>query len=222
MAEIAVFSKLGKEIKKIELNADIFDTKINTRLLEMVVRLFGNNKRTGNAHTKTRAEVRGGGKRPWRQKGTGRARTSSLRNPLWRGGGTVFGPRKRDIYNTIPKQMRNKALISALSKKFKDNKIIVVDDLAVTSPKTRDFFSILTNLKIESKKTLWIARNIDENAQKATRNIEKLSVKSVTDVNAYNIMRKNIILVDADAVTVLAERVLKTKKTEAEAVATAS
>lgn len=222
MAEIAVFSKLGKEIKTIELNADIFDSKINTRLLEMVVRLFANNKRTGNAHTKTRGEVRGGGKRPWRQKGTGRARSSSNRNPLWRGGGTVFGPRKRDIYNTIPKQMRNKALVSALAKKFKDKKIIVVDDLTVTSPKTRDFFSVLTSLKIDAKKVLWVTKGLDANAQMATRNIEKLSVKSVADVNAYSIMRKNVILLDAESLESLSVRVLKTKKTEAVTVASAS
>jgi large subunit ribosomal protein L4 len=220
MAKIAVYSKDGKEIKTIELNADIFDAPINKRLLDMVVRMFANNKRTGNAHTKTRSEVSGGGKRPWRQKGTGRARSSSIRNPLWRGGGTVFGPRKRDIYFSIPQKMRSNALISALSKKFKDDRIIVVDDLTVTTPKTKEFYSILENLKIDSKKVLWIANTLDDVAQKATRNIKNLSVKTVADVNAYNIMRKRVVLLDPNSIKTLEERVLNTgnKPTE-EAVA---
>lgn len=221
MADISVFSKLGKEIKKIEINADVFDSKINTRLLEMVIRLYANNKRTGNAHTKTRGEVSGGGKRPWKQKGTGRARSSSIRNPLWRGGGTIFGPRKRDIYNIVPRKMRTKALISALSKKYKDNKIVVVDDLSITSPKTRDFYSILSNLKIDARKTLFVARSIDDTARMATRNIENLSMISIADVNAYNIMKKNIILVDADGINQLVDRVLTANNINDEAVVAA-
>jgi large subunit ribosomal protein L4 len=209
MAQIAVYSKEGKEIEQIELNPEVFDAKLNKRLLDMVVRLFANNKRTGNAHTKTRAEVRGGGKRPWRQKGTGRARSSSNRNPLWRGGGTVFGPRTRDIYYAIPKKMRSKALIAALTKKYKDARIMVVDDLSVTSAKTKEFFSILKSLKIDERKTLLISDSIDDVAKKATRNIKNLSLVAVSDVNAYNVMRKNFILLDPQAIKSLEERVLK-------------
>lgn len=211
MAQIPVYSKEGKEIKKIEVNPEVFDVKINKRLLDMVVRLFANNKRTGNANTKTRAEVRGGGKRPWRQKGTGRARSSSSRNPLWRGGGTVFGPRTRDIYYSIPKQMRSKALIAALTKKYKDTQIMVVDDLSVSSVKTKEFFSVLKSLKIDQNKTLWISDSLDDVAKKATRNIEKLSTITVADVNAYNVMRKKIILMDPQAIKALEDRVLRSK-----------
>jgi len=212
MASVTVYTKKGKKSGTVELNPVIFDQQVNVRLLSLVSRLYANNKRTGNAHTKTRAEVRGGGKKPWRQKGTGRARTSSIRNPIWRGGGTIFGPRKRDIYFTVPKAIRKQALISALSKKVKDNTLFVVDDLMLSSPKTKELFQILTHLNINNKNMLWVVHTVDENIQKASRNIKKLSLKRVLDVNAYHVLRKNILLLDAAAVKALEERVLNKTK----------
>ncbi len=212
MADIKVFSKDGKEVKTINLNPEIFDAKIKTRLMELVVRLYANNKRTGNAHTKTRGEVRGGGKKPWRQKGTGRARVSSIRSPLWRGGGTVFGPRKRDIYNTISKKVKEAALRSALTKKLKDGKIIVVDDLNMNSGKTKDFAKVLSVLGIYGRKSLFVPAELGEMLKRATSNIETLSVKRVNDLNAYHVLRKNYLIIDENGIKALEARLLKKKE----------
>ncbi len=211
MEKIVTYKKDGKKGKEIDLSSEIFGVRVNERLLELVLRMYGNNKRTGNAHTKTRAEVRGGSKKPWRQKGTGRARVSSIRSPLWRGGGTVFGPRKRDIYYAIPKEIKRQALISALSKKYKEDAIVVVDDLTLSSHKTKELFNILVNVGIEEKKALFITGNLDENTEKASGNIEKLSVRRVLDVNAYQIMRKRVILLDVATVEMLEKRILAAK-----------
>lgn len=217
MAQIKVYTKKGSESGSMELSPEVFGVKINAKLIELVTRMYANNKRTGNAHTKTRAEVSGGGARPWRQKGTGRARVSSIRSPLWRGGGTVFGPRKRDIYNVIPKKMRQKALLSSLTKKLKDGGIVVVDDMSFDAPKTKLVYEVLANLGIESRNVMWIASEINETIARATRNIEKLSVKNVSDVNAYHIMRKNIILFDTKSIKAIQERLLGSETEEKEA-----
>ncbi len=209
MAEVKVFTKDGKESKTIELNAEVFEQKINRRLLELVSKLYANNKRTGNAHTKTRAEVRGGSKKPWKQKGTGRARVSSIRSPLWRGGGTVFGPRKRDIYNVIPKKVKEKALKVALTKKLREESIIVVDDLAVSSTKTKECSKVLSALKIDKKNVLWLAAGENDQLKLATRNIKKVSLKTVTNINAYDVLKKSVVLVDVASIKALEERVLK-------------
>ncbi len=214
MAKITVYKKDGKKAGNVEVNSDIFESQINVRLLNEVNRLYANNKRTGTAHTKTRKEVRGGSARPWRQKGTGRARVSSIRSPLWRGGGTIFGPRQREIYNTIPKQLKIKALISALSKKFKENNILVVDDLSLDSHKTKEFFKILENLNIDNKNTLFLVEKLDDNVQKASRNIYMLSLKKVCDVNAYHILRKSILLMDKDSIKALEKRIVDRNRKE--------
>ena len=208
MAQITVYKKDGKKTGNVEVRSDIFEAQVNTRLLEQVNRLYANNKRTGTAHTKIRKEVQGGGAKPWRQKGTGRARVSSIRSPLWRGGGIVFGPRKRDIYNTIPRQIRKKALISALSKKFKEKNIIIVDKISLSSHKTKDLFNILVNLKIENKNTLLLIHMSDDNIQKAARNIHMLSLKRICDVNAYHILRRSVLLCDTDSIKGLEQRII--------------
>ncbi|MBU1863968.1 MAG: 50S ribosomal protein L4 [Candidatus Omnitrophica bacterium] len=208
MSKITVYTKEGKKAGDIEIDSAIFEAKINGRMLELVNRLYANNKRTGNAHTKTRAEVRGGGKKPWRQKGTGRARVSSIRSPLWRGGGTVFGPRTREIYNVIPKQIRKKALISALSKKFKEKSIVVVDDISFDEPKTKLVYRMLSKLKIEGKNTLMFMNEHDEMVERASRNIAKLSFKKASDANAYHVLRKQILLFDKKGIKAIEEKLL--------------
>ena len=216
MAQITSYKKDGKKSGTVELSSDIFEVKINGRMLELIQRLYANNKRTGTAHTKVRREVRGGGARPWRQKGTGRARVSSIRSPLWNGGGTIFGPRTREIYNTIPKEVRKKALIMALSKKFKEKCIVVVDDLSLTSAKTKEIAKVLVNLKIDSKSTLWVAQNVSVKEQRATNNLAKISLKRVSDVNAYHVLRKSILLIDKGAIQAIEDRLLKENGKRAE------
>ena len=208
MSELTVYKKDGKEAGKQEVSSQIFFGKINERLLELVVRMYANNKRTGNANTKTRREVRGGGAKPWKQKGTGRARVSSSRNPLWRGGGIVFGPRKRDICFSIPKKMRTQALISALSKKVSENKVIVVDEFTLSSHKTKEAALIFERLKTGRKKTLLVLDSPDEIVGRAVRNIEKVSLRNVSDVNAYQILKKNILVIDVKTIQALEKRIL--------------
>ena len=208
MANIKVLGKNGSEIKDLELSSDIFESKINGRMLELVTRLYANNKRTGTAHTKTRAEVSGGGSKPWRQKGTGRARVSSIRSPLWRGGGTVFGPRKRVIYNIIPKQIRRKALISAVSKKFREEAIKVLDDFNFETSKTKELFVVLKNLSIDGKKVLMVAENPSEMLVRVSRNIKNLKLVRAQDVNAYNVLRKAVIFADEASIKAIENRLL--------------
>lgn len=206
MSTINVFTKDGKEKEQITLNDAIFGARVNKRLLDDVVRLYGNNKRTGNSSTKTFGEVRGGGKKPWKQKGTGRARTSSIRNPIWRGGGIVFGPRPRDIYFSIPQKMRQKAIISALSQKFKDADIIVVDDFGLTAPKTKEMATMVKSLDIASKSVLCLVSEKGEKVARASQNLPRFSLKTVDEFNAYHVMRKKKILVEKQAIEKLEER----------------
>jgi large subunit ribosomal protein L4 len=206
MAKVTVLKKNGKKGEEIELNDAIFNARINKRLLAHVVRLYGNNKRTGTQSTKTFGEVSGGGARPWRQKGTGRARTSSNRNPLWRGGGTILGPKPREIIFTIPAKMRLKAIVSALSSKNKDGNVIIIEDLSLQQPKTKEFYAIIKALKLEDVSVLCLAQNKDTNITRAARNVEALSLKSATEFNAYHVMRKKILVIEKDAIKKIEER----------------
>ncbi|MBN1493097.1 MAG: 50S ribosomal protein L4 [Candidatus Omnitrophica bacterium] len=206
MAKVSVLKKTGKKAEEIEVSDAIFNARINKRLLDDVVRLYGNNKRSGTSSTKTFGEVRGGGKRPWRQKGTGRARSSSIRNPLWRGGGTIHGPRPRDINYSIPQKMRLKAIISALSSKNKDGNIIVVEDLALKAPKTKEFYEIIKALKLQADSVLCVVGAKGTNILRAARNVDALSLKSAEEFNAYHVMRKKKILIEKEAVQKVEER----------------
>jgi large subunit ribosomal protein L4 len=168
--------------------------------------LYGNNKRAGTQSTKTFGEVSGGGARPWRQKGTGRARTSSNRNPLWRGGGTILGPKPREILFTIPAKMRLKAIVSALSAKHKAGNLIVIEDLCLEKPKTKEFYAIIKALKLENFSVLCLVQDKDLNITRAARNVETLSLKSAGEFNAYHVMRKKILVIEKDAIKKVEER----------------
>jgi large subunit ribosomal protein L4 len=206
MAKVTVLKKNGKKGEEIELNDAIFNARVNKRLLEHVVRLYGNNKRAGTQSTKTFGEVSGGGARPWRQKGTGRARTSSNRNPLWRGGGTILGPKPREILFTIPAKMRLKAIVSALSSKNKDGKIIIIEDLSLKQPKTKEFYEIIKALKLENVSVLCLVQNKETNITRAARNVEALSLKSADEFNAYHVMKRKILVIEKDAIQKVEER----------------
>ncbi len=206
MAKITVFKKNGKKAEELELNDAIFNARVNKRLLDQVVRCYANNKRTGTVSTKTFGEVSGGGVRPWRQKGTGRARTSSNRNPLWRGGGTIFGPRPREISFTIPEKMRLKAIVSALSEKNKTGNLVVVEDLALQQPKTKEFYGIIKALKLETGSVLCLLQGKNENMVRAARNVEALSLRSVDEFNAYHVMKRKKLLIEKDAIQKVEER----------------
>ncbi len=146
MPEISVFNSLGKEVEKIELDQNLFSGKVNKALLSEIILMHQANKRKGLAATKTRGQVRGGGKKPWKQKGTGRARAGSIRSPLWRGGGIVFGPHPRDYSYEVPKKARNLSVLNAINAKLIEREIFVVDSITLPSNKTKEFANILSNI----------------------------------------------------------------------------
>lgn len=207
MAEIETYTGEGDQSGVVQVSDDIFEKKTNKRLLEIVNRMYSNNRRTTNAHTKTRAEVRGGGSKPWRQKGTGRARVSSIRSPIWCGGGTVFGPRTRDVYANIPKALSKKALIEALTIKYRQKRILILDEMPNTNGKTKIVAAVLKKIGVEGKAVLWLTNDTNNDFMRATANISHVSVKHVNDCNAYHILRKYFIILDKEALVKLQERV---------------
>ncbi|MFH1854273.1 MAG: 50S ribosomal protein L4 [Candidatus Omnitrophota bacterium] len=192
---VDVYSLSGKKVDKFKLNPDIFSVDINKPLLHQVVVMYLANRRQGNASTKTRANVRGGGRKPWRQKGTGRARAGSNRSPLWRGGGVVFGPHPRDYRFSMPKKMKRFALLSSLSAKTKDSEIMVLEkDPEFSQPKTKEMAKILTALKTYGKRILYLYAKRDDNLFRSCRNIEGLTMRLCEDINAYDVLSNTNIL----------------------------
>jgi len=187
MIELSLHNVKGKEIGEISLKDDIFNTKINKYLVHQVVKRYLAGKRRGTASTKNRSEVRGGGAKPWRQKGTGRARAGTIRSPIWVGGGTVFGPTPRDYSFSLPKKMKVTALKSVLSDKVKNNEIIILDKLSLKENKTKKMVEILENLKV-FKKPLIIIEKEDKNIEQAIRNIEGAMVLPVSKINTFDLI----------------------------------
>ncbi len=185
----------GKTKSKVELNEKIFDGEINYPLLRQAVLMYESRKRQGNASTKTRSDTSGGGRKPWAQKGTGRARAGSIRSPLWIGGGITFGPKPRDFSYKMPKKMKKIALKSGLNAKSADNEIKIIDELKIDKPKTKLIFSILSKLKVIDNTILLVVNDIDENLKLACRNIENLTLKQVFDINCYDVLKnKNLVI----------------------------
>lgn len=194
----------GKKIKDIELKKEIFDTKINEPLVHQLVKAELASLRQGTASTKTRAEVSGGGAKPWRQKGTGRARAGSNRSPLWRGGGVTFGPAPRDFAAKMPRRMRKNALRSIFSAKAKDKELLILDKLEVKEPKTKEAKKILENLKLDKKSTILIDRP-NESIEKSFRNLPKVRVIDIGLLNAYDILDNRILILTQAALVRLTE-----------------
>lgn len=208
MKEIIVYNTKGKKVETIELNEKVFNSKVNKAVLHQVVKMYLSNKRLAGGSTKTRAEVRGGGRKPWRQKGTGRARAGSLRSPIFRGGGVIFGPKPRDYSYKLPKKIKNTALISALNSKVQDNNLIIIDKIELEKPKTREFVDIFKNLKLDGIKVLVVIENFDEKVKKSSHNAKNISVKNVNDINAYNVLLNEKIVITKKSLELLNKRVL--------------
>ena len=191
MAKVKVYNLAGKEIEQMELDPKIFEVAAKPSLVHQVIEVQRANARLKLAHTKTKGEVRGGGKKPWRQKGTGRARHGSIRSPLWKGGGITFGPRtEREFGKKINKKMRRKALFMTLSDKVKENNFIVVDNLALPEIKTKNFYAILKKLPMKGTfSTLVVLKNKDENINKSARNIKKVKTILADSLNVYDILK---------------------------------
>ena len=203
MANVTVFNMEGNEVGTMELNDAVFGVEINEHLVHLaVVRQLANN-RQGTQKAKTRSEVRGGGRKPWRQKGTGHARQGSIRAPQWTGGGVVFAPVPRDYEVKMNKKERRAALKSALTSKVQDNKLVVVDSLTLAEAKTKEMQKVLTNLKAD--KALVITAADDQNVAISARNIADVQTATVNTMNVYDVMKHNTVVVTKDAVASIEE-----------------
>lgn len=194
---VKVFDTNGKPAGTVVLPKEIFGVTPNEKLLEQALHVYFTNSQTHAGHTKTRAEVRGGGRKPWRQKGTGNARAGSNRSPLWVGGGVTFGPRSRQTKLELPKKMRKQALISALSQKAKNGDIKIISNFEKIQPKTKAMASLLS--KLEAKIPVVLVSSESKNIQMASRNIQKTSVQKPENLNAYELIRTKELIISKEA-----------------------
>jgi 50S ribosomal protein L4, bacterial/organelle len=203
MANVSVYNMEGKEVGKIELNDAVFGVDVNSHLVHRAVVSQLANKRQGTQKAKTRAEVRGGGRKPWRQKGTGHARQGSTRSPQWTGGGVVFAPTPRDYSMKMNKKEKRIALQSALTSRVQENKLIVVDELKLDSVKTKDFVAVLDNLKVS--KALVVINDNDQNIVLSGRNVPNVITASTGTINVYDILKYNTVILTKAAVATIEE-----------------
>ena len=203
MANVTVYNMEGNEVGTMELNDAVFGVEINEHLVHLaVVRQLANN-RQGTQKAKTRSEVSGGGRKPWRQKGTGHARQGSIRAPQWTGGGVVFAPVPRDYEVKMNKKERRAALKSALTSKVQENKLVVVDSLTLAEAKTKEMQKVLTNLKAD--KALVVTADDDQKVVLSARNIADVQTATVNTINVYDVMKHNTVVVTKDAVASIEE-----------------
>lgn len=203
MAKVSVYNIEGKEVGDIELNDSIFGVEVNEHLVHMAVVAQLANKRQGTQKAKTRAEVSGGGRKPWRQKGTGHARQGSIRSPQWKGGGVVFAPTPRDYTITLNKKEKRLALKSALTSRVNENKFIVVDDFAMDEIKTKKMQATLNNLKVN--KALVVVPEGETNTVLSARNIRGVKAASPKTINVYDILKYNTVVASKAAVNTIEE-----------------
>ena len=203
MANVKVFNMSGSEVGSIELNDSIFAVEVNTHVMHQAVVQYLANKRQGTQSALTRAEVRGGGRKPWRQKGTGRARQGSTRSPQWTGGGVVFAPKPRDYSFKLNKKVKRLALKSALTTKVNDGKFVVVDEINLPEMKTKEMVKVLNNLNVN--KSLVVLEDTNEKAVVAARNIPTVKTASVSTINVYDILKYDSVVVTKAAVEKIEE-----------------
>ena len=203
MANVSVYNMEGKEVEKIDLSDAVFGVEVNEHLVHMAVVQQLANKRQGTQKAKTRSEVSGGGRKPWRQKGTGHARQGSIRAPQWTGGGVVFAPTPRDYSFKLNKKEKRAALKSALTSKVQENKFIVVDELKLDEVKTKKFAAVLGNLNVE--KALVVLNDNNKNVVLSARNIPNVKTALTNTINVYDILKYNTVIVTKDAVATIEE-----------------
>jgi large subunit ribosomal protein L4 len=195
MAVADVFDIEKKKVAQVDLNDAVFGAEVNEAIIYDVIKMQLASRRSGTASTKTRSDVSGGGKKPWRQKGTGRARAGTTRSPIWRGGGIVFGPHPRDYSFSIPKKVRKKAVISALSMKFKDNKMVILKDFPMEKISTRVFKNVVDLFSL--KKALFVLDENNEVLLKSSRNMKNVKMIRSEGINVYDILNhEHLILLE--------------------------
>ena len=204
MPKIEVYDINGKKVKEVELKNEVFEIEPNEAVVHSVLVNFLANQRQGTQSTKTRSEVSGGGKKPWRQKGTGRARQGSIRAPQWIKGGIALGPKPRSYKYTVNKKERQLAIKSLLSSKVLENNLVVVDSLPLKEIKTKEMVKALSNLKVEGKALIMLSEK-NENVQKSARNIEGVKTTLVGTINVYDLLKYNKLVLTLDTVKKLEE-----------------
>lgn len=204
MPKAKVYDMSGQVTGEIDLSDDIFAVEVNTDAMHLAVKNQLANKRQGTQSTKTKSEVRGGGKKPWRQKGTGRARQGSIRSAQWTGGGIVLGPKPRSYSYTIPKKVKRLALKSALTSKVNDNELLVLESLKFDVIKTKQMVEVLKNLKVDTT-VLVVLDSKDENVINSARNIANVKLAYVNTINVYDLLKYDRLLITKDAVSKVEE-----------------
>ena len=206
MASVSVVDKQGNEKEKLKISDELVKAGPSEEIIYQDIRRYLAKIRSGTHSTKGRSEVRGGGRKPWRQKGTGNARAGTIRSPLWKGGGIVFGPKPRDHSFKLNKKVIRKSKAIALSEKFKNKKLIVVDDLGLKEVSTKKAAKIIEDLKVVNKKILLVTDNLNDNNSKSFRNINNVVVESAKGVNAYYLMSSDYVIFTKNSLNKLIER----------------
>lgn len=213
MAKLSVYNIEGKEVGTIDVPQGLFDTKVSTDVIQQAVLMYQAAERQGNASTKERGSVSGGGKKPWKQKGTGRARAGSIRSPLWTKGGVVFGPHPRDFSYTIPQKVKRAALRESLNARFQEKDLLCLEDIKKALNKTKEFAKIMGNLGLRGKeklncgKVLALLDGSDPSIERVSRNLPFFTLMRAQDVNAYDVLRNKKILVSKSAFMSLLNRI---------------
>jgi len=206
MPKVAVYDITGAKTGEMELNDSVFGVEVNESVLHQAVVMQLASQRLGTAATKTRGLVRGGGRKPWKQKGTGRARAGSTRSPIWVGGGTTFGPQPRSYAFSMPRKQRRLAIKSALTAKLQDGELVVVDSIAFDAPKTKNVIDMLNSFNTTSKKNLIITGEMLENVEKSARNIPGVkAIPAASSLNVYDLLYHDKVFVTKDAITRIEE-----------------
>ncbi|KPJ54907.1 hypothetical protein AMJ47_02435 [Parcubacteria bacterium DG_72] len=207
---IDVYNQKAEKVGKAELPKEIFELKVNSDLIHQVVLSQQSNRRQNTAKTKGRGEVRGGGRKPWRQKGTGRARHGSIRSPLWRGGGVTFGPTtERNYKRVIPKKMRRKAVLEVLSAKAKENVILLLDKLEIKKARTKDMVKILDKLFLKKGSGLIVLPKIEKKIILSARNIPRIGTIQAKDLNALDLLNHKYVVMPKESIEVIKKTFIK-------------
>ena len=203
--KIEVHNNSGKVVDSIDIDSNVFDVELNPSVIRQAVLAELTNLRQGTHSSKNRSAVRGGGKKPFKQKGRGVARAGTIRSPLWKGGGVVFGPEPHGYSHKVPKKMSKLARKSVISKRIKDGEVLVIDAIDIKSKKTSNFSSFLKTIKVNQKKTLILVSSFQENLVLASRNIRNVFIENARSVSVYDLLDSEIILIDKVGVKILSE-----------------